>query len=171
MKLQFKSILEHCVDRQMRQIKSNPQYLSEKVTATILWGSVIYVPLSIMSILLQKHNPYIIFPAIIVYCSYYFLSYDGKVKTNLINDHKQTCGTLEPVDAEYEITDNSLIFRRDGNEIHSSWNNLIDLHESETDIQLTFKGGIMGIFHYEIFPNIETKENWMQILKTKWEKH
>ena len=68
--------------------------------------------------------------------------------------------------AEYEITEDKLIFTFLENQYISSWKNMTKFNEEDDYIEIYFTGEMLALFHYEIFPDISTKELWIKELKS-----
>jgi hypothetical protein len=93
---------------------------------------------------------------IVLYFMFYRKSYRHNIKTYIVESR----GTEEAIDAEYELTQEQLIYREGGQCIGFDWNTVVDLQNNGESIEIRFKNKGIAILRNKIFKNNEQKKEW-----------
>lgn len=97
---------------------------------------------------------------IVLYLMFYKKSYRFNIEKYIIESR----GTEEEVDAEYELTQEQLIYREGGQCIGFNWTTVVDVQDNGEGIEIRFKNKAISILWNKIFKNNEQKKEWKNFI-------
>jgi len=85
----------------------------------------------------------------------------NQYRTVLIKAH----GTKDPIPCEYELTDENLIFRKLGQELRFSWQNVEKINITPASIEVLMRPTGLAIIPTRIFDGSEEREEWIRYIE------
>ena len=100
-----------------------------------------------------------------VYGGLYLLLYRSTFRRNIQKIIIEARGTKEDVPAEYELTDDQLIYRESGRSVAFDLDSVVDIEEDDRAIFVQFKNKGMALLPDRIFKDENQKDKWLKQLK------
>jgi len=152
MKIKYESTIEEAIEAHLRLMALS------KTLRKMKWEGLLFVPIIFIAV-------YFIFPGKVVFkISYailtsaifiplYLSSYKRTIKKRIRKLLIESLGTDKPVPAEFEFTDDGLIFRRLGAEVKFRWNTPWEINEDEKILEFIFENKSIAVIPKRIFEN------------------
>ena len=166
MKIQYESTIEEAVEAQFRLLKTS------KVAKKWMLQGLIWAPLLFFGFYFgipDEKNIKLIFASIagIVFIIIYLSNYEKNIQKRIRKVLVEQIGHDEPVQSEYEFSQDALIFRKLGTEIRFVWDSVQEIVENDEDIEFKIAKGGIAVIPKRIFTSIEQKEEWLRFARNK----
>ena len=96
----------------------------------------------------------------------HFLTYKKQIYENARKIIIKTQDTAEPIECEYELTDEHLIFRKQGQEIRFGWQMVKEVNVTPTSIEVIVHPMGIAIIPKRIFDPDE-KDQWLKFIRER----
>jgi len=96
---------------------------------------------------------------------YHLLNYRNQFHKRIRKILIKALGTDKPLPSEYELDDNQLIFRKVGQELRFSWDNVATLNEAEDVIEVIMVPMGIARIPKRIFSSAEELRTWMLFIQ------
>ena len=166
MRIQYESTIAEAADAQIR--------LFEKAKTAKKWklqGLIIAPFVSVLTyyIIPDEQNVKLCFAVFagITFIIVYFVGHKKSIRKRtekLLSEH---LGSDQPYPVEYELDEESLIFRRMGTELRFDWNGVKEINEGDKDIEFVIDKGGIAIIPNRAFANPQERQEWLDFVKNK----
>jgi len=162
MKIQYMSTLDDAVAVQMKLAMSLKTTQRNKLIGLLgapLFFGFVYLSESDKEIWVRIGiSLFIACVYIGLYLIFYKHSYRNYIKKVLI----ETRGTEEDIPAEYELTDNQLIYKENGYSVAFDLNSIVSIEKNDKSIIIQFKNKGIALFVNRIFKDDNQKHEWLR---------
>jgi len=101
----------------------------------------------------------------VLYLMLYLATYKGDIQRRIRQMIIKSQGTADPVDCEYEIDSEGLVFRKLGQELKFAWSTVKEVIEKPDSIEIIMEPTAIAIIPTRIFENSEEKNQWVDYIE------
>jgi hypothetical protein len=101
----------------------------------------------------------------VVVAAAHLISIGPLIKNNIRKTFVKTLGTADPVQAEYELADDALVFRKMGHELRLSWQSVVRFEDSPTTLDVFTQPTGLAMIPKRIFTGDDEVREWTEFIK------